>query len=689
MKHYHCRDIDVTQLSTSERHRLIKQPNERILLTFDDGETVECYFRAYLLSAYNWVLYLRHGEHMKLTKAHLIGYPLKRSSVNNLWNYILADIREKRNNKIVSFDYQYIAQEYLICYNRMYNDFSTTLTAYVDGANMKDLRELVHHPVMEEMYQNIQPSHHSQRKSYETTSTFVKTHPDMLNNQFAKAVRRGLVDEKQFLTTVVGRFYVNEINGHQFPTPVLSGYARGIHDVLWTAQESRDASVAELQSKTPVQKSDYLNRRLQSISAIIRNIKSDDCGTKETIPWYVTKRDLEPLVGMYRVDEMGQVIRINTGDKYLIGTTIHLHSAPTCHHLHEYGVCRKCLGDVSTQLPSTFSVGHLSIIGALGAFVQLSLSAKHLIVSREAVTFDLDADAALFFKFPRKDDHNSLVIRPEVVNKGATVEFIFKVNQLKFLADIADGISVEDLQLSTASFVDTMQVALTTKSGSKRVTPVTISDIGRKAQFTREFMDYVINSQDMVSLVRTNVKIDLEKWDKRLPIFNIPMKLAGVSDFMSKFETTIINGSVKYGLDASKSSGISDMMRYCYDIVRECVHIPVSHLGVMIASFLIRDKQALDYRLPLPGGPREFDTMANIYAYRSIAQMMSYEKRLVYMKSPTITLVGTRPNHPMDALYFPEKMDIYADVRRAYQEGTIDPIALPDRAKVFKDSSGS
>ena len=131
------------------------------------------------------------------------------------------------------------------------------------------------------------------------------------------------------------------------------------------------------------------------------------------------------------------------------------------------------------------------------------------------------------------------------------------------------------------------------------------------------------------------------------------------------------------------------MMRYCYDIFRECVHIPVSHLGVMIASFLIRDKQALDYRLPLPGGPREFDTMANIYAYRSIAQMMSYEKRLVYMKSPTITLVGTRPNHPMDALYFPEKMDIYADVRRAYQEGTIDPIALPDRAKVFKDSSGS
>ena len=81
--------------------------------------------------------------------------------------------------------------------------------------------------------------------------------------------------------------------------------------------------------------------------------------------------------------------------------------------------------------------------------------------------------------------------------------------------------------------------------------------------------------------------------------------------------------------------------------------------------------------------------MANIHAYRSIAQMMSYEKRLVYMKSPTITLVGTRPNHPMDALYFPEKMDIYADVRRAYQEGTIDPIALPDRAKVFKDSSGS
>lgn len=131
-------------------------------------------------------------------------------------------------------------------------------------------------------------------------------------------------------------------------------------------------------------------------------------------------------------------------------------------------------------------------------------------------------------------------------------------------------------------------------------------------------------------------------------------------------------------IDAQNPAGIADMMRLCYNIVRQCVDIPVSHLGVMIASLLVRDKQALDYRLPLPGGQREFSTLPQISVSRSFSQAMAFEKRLEYYLNPANLLFKITPNYLMDAIYYPSHYDRFTDIRRAKED-------LPHTQQFFPD----
>lgn len=656
---FHARDF-----ADLEKEMLWMWPNEKIRMIFDDGE-VECYWREAVLSSYCWKLQ-RNNPKILLSKDHLITLPINKGSVNKMWEKILRD--NKDNWEKYDLNEQNLSEVIIKEINKLFNDSVRYLTKYTTSSGAKELREIVHHPVMEAIYAELNRTgsstnmHGALRKAYREADDFVRNHPDMKHNNFSMALRLGLIDGRQFLQVIIARGATNDIDNNQFRQAVLTGYARGIHNIIWSAQESRGASIAALQAKDPVQASDYLKRRLEIITEIIRNIVPGDCGTNETIPWYVQKDDLVNLQGVYHQDESGQLLEITKDCKHLIGQTIQIRVAAVCHKLHEGSVCQTCMGRVSSYIPYFFSFGHIAVINALGAFVQLSLSAKHLIVSREQVIFALDTTTAKYLKFPRQDNQNELVLQPKVLQKGIETEFIFNVSDLNFLADVANNVSAEDVQISTASFIDTCSISLADKSGNNLREVLNVSDIGRKSNLSREFIEYVLNNKDMITMVRNAVKINLAKWESKYPIFSIPYKITGTKDFMKKFESTIRTGMIKHNIDAQNPAGISDMMRLCYQIVKECVEIPVSHLGVMIAAMLVRNKSKLDYRLPLPNGTREFDTMGNIYGFRSVAQTMAYERRLMYLRSPLMLLPSVRTNHPFDTIYFPEIEDPYRDI---------------------------
>lgn len=667
MERYYARDF----FSMSEEEKF-GSPNRKIKLVFDDGE-VECYWRIAVLSSYCWFIH-QENDLIPLTQSLLVQPPYDKKSCERVWNKILFQIKDDWGN--YGLDYESISKTIFKSYNLLYNAVCNNLARYTTSSNARELREIIHHPIMESYYQELislpqdQKIHRKLDELYKKVTKFLRTHPDMRHNGFARSIRVGLVDGRQFLQVVFARGYTEDIDNYQFKTPIRAGYGRGIHDILWLAQESRGASHALIATTDPVQTSDYLNRRLQGMTEIIRGIKPGDCGSTYTIPWYIEEGGLGSALGLNYVDEDGSIKEVTKEDKHLVGKTLNVRTAAYCKHLKDSHICETCFGSGAKYIPFDYSIGHISVISALGAFVQKNLSTKHLIVSRDQIEFVFDENTARYLKFPKADNHNELVLQPKVLqNKDKTVSFIFRTEDLKFLGDIQKDIQIDDIQIYAASSVGECSINIQNKANDNLRDILTVSDIGRRAHLSREFIEYILNNRHLVDVGRSSVKISLDNWDYKATVFNIPYRITGVNDFMAMFERTIKNGCIKFNITGNTPSGVSDMMRLCYNIIKAQVNVPVAHLGVMLATMLIRSKDNMDYRLPEHDGEREFDTMGNIYGYRSVSQMMAYERRLQYLCAPSIIMVENRPDHPFDTIYFPEIANPYADVEKAKEKG--------------------
>ncbi len=668
--------FDAFEFADIDKKYLFTQPNQRIRLRFHDGE-VECWWREAVLSIYCWKLHRKYRQIPLLSK-YLIRLPINSASIDKMWNIVLENTEEER--RALGIGVQELSRMIMLEINKLYNDSVMHLTKYITSSTARELRQIIHHPEMKSIVDGISPRHSSINRAYKEADELMRTHPDFRLNNFTRSLRLSLINKNQFLQVVTVRGYTNDIDYNQFRSPVLTGYGKGIHNILWSAQESRGASIAVLQGKEPVKRSDYLNRRLQLLTSVIRHIFPGDCGTKETIPWFIrNKSELKSVIGIYREDGQGGFVPIKKTDEDLIGKDINIRIAATCHKLHQYGVCETCLGKVAEFIPSDFSIGHTSVAGALQALIQKSLSSKHLIVSTEAAAFEIDAETATCLKFPKAENKNNLVIQPKLFNnpKVELIELIFNQKDLRFLSELNSNTPISSLQVSTASEIDICKLEIRTKNGIDDVRVLTVSDMGRKSYLTKQFLTYIFENQNLISLHKKSLRVDLRHWAYKEPIFAIPDRITGVENFMNAFEKIILNGCTKHNIDAQLPSGISDMIRLCYDIVHQCVDAPVAHLGVIVSALLIRDKRNLDYRLPLPGGKREFDTLANIYAFRSLSQSMAYERRLDYFKSAATFLSPIRPNHPLDALFFPGEMNIYEDTEKAEFRGDYPSYLLP------------
>lgn len=673
------REFDVYEFAEMDKEYLWTHENEKIVLHFPEGEPIVCYWRQAVLSIPCWKPF-RELKWLRphLTKDFVIPFPMGKGSLEKMFNKVLSHMRNFKERHDV--DEPTIANIIYLEINKVFNDSIKYLTPYIPSTGARELREIIHHPEIDKIYQRLKNGEIRIKDAYKQGDEIIRNSPIFKDNTLAREARYGIVDSKQFNQVYMARGVCTDIDNVQFKDPVLSSYGRGIHNILWSAQESRGASIAAIQAKDPVQSSDYLNRRLQIMTGIFDKVYPGDCGTTETIPWAINnKDDLDAATGCFIKD--GTVFRpITQQDKQLIGTTVELRTMACCHKLHEYGVCETCLGLVSDSIPKDFSIGHISIIGALGDFVQKSLSAKHLIVSREVETFELDATTSKYLRFPRKDVIDELMIQTKLLNnpKWKEISLTFDSRDIPFLADLESNISVDDIQVSNLQ-VSNCSISLSDKSREVIIEPLNLSDRSRCARLSRDFVNYIAENRDLVDTTRTNkvtVILSPEKWDNKSILFTIPHKISSVEDFMKSFESTIKSAG-RHGIDANKPVGISDMMRMCYDIVMGVVGIPVSHLGAMISSLLVRDAKNMDYRPPLPGGNRDFETMGNIFGYRSLSQLLAYEKRPQYFKSPIMTLAKIRANHPFDGLFFPESYNIYEDVEKALERGTYHDDFMP------------
>lgn len=671
MLQYNARDILFW-----EEQKMWDHPDEDVIVIFDDG-SIQMSWRQVIVSWVSWAL-IRSYPELPLIKDFSVNdetYPVfKRDAFNDINSKILMSVRETFGDNQINKEH--LMKESIKMINHAHNTFWMNIQEYTTGADALDLIEITESPEWLEMLGKMKPTHPSINKAYAESSKYLKSATWKPLNPFVRAVREGNVNEHQTLQVTTARGFTMEIDSVQFHKPVMSSFAKGLHDIYELAVESRSASMAQVQATDPISDTEYFNRRLQLLNQTLRYLYKGDCGSTRYTPLEVTKSNFPRIRGMAYVDptdDQSKVVTKKDKDR-LIGKVIRLRSLMTCRHQHKYGICEACFGGFANSIPEHTSIGHTSAIAVGEKASQAVLSTKHLLRSLEVEAFELD-DKDTKYLFVGGDHGNQIFLRRDMVNSDThDIYLVLEASSVHYIKDAAR--SDTTINYSRLTRVEKAQIGFVPKDitdpderdNNMELVTVQVSESSRHSFLTEEFAEHVLKTQyEMVS--RKFVRIELSDWDFDLPVFELPLKRPMMSEFLKQFAALIETQLAKNKLDINTEEGLGEALRQANEVLETFINVPITYVTVLLASIMVRNKAEGDFRLPLPDGPREFASAKQIMYYRSLAPAMAYQEHERIFMSPRALTNRLRANHPFDAVIVPNAFDVYEDMKGSRRRG--------------------
>lgn len=665
---YQARDILALPLS-----EMWKKENHHVVIQFDDGE-ISSSWRATIISRYAWWPHLLYPD-IPLLKEHHLGN-------NRVFKSTFADLSSKILKQVLKYHRDDLDKELIMRtisreMNRVYNDFTYHLPEYITSINILDLAEVMYSKELFELNENAQPNHHSITQTHDKIRALIKTDSFLPKNAVLNEIRSGLVNLQQSLQVMSIRGYVTDIDGLQFPIPIMRGFAHGIHSMTELAQESRSASKALYYQTDPLQETEYFNRRLQLLTEPIRHLIKGNCGTTELIPWYVEGRDIRALVGIpYLDEETGQLTPIEDSKemrKKIIDKKIQIRVPFLCRHLPRNGICEKCYGELRHSLPDQTNPGHFAAIEVGGTISQATLSVKHNDYSIEVTQSELDDVAKLYVEYTGTDG-NQVKFLDKLMKGTKKIEIHLKSAEVKHLNDVDYFDNLEELSPSNLTAIQDIDITITKADDNVIIDYITLANKSRKAYFTYDFLHHVKRVGFSPSGSKT-ICIDITDWDFTKPVFELPLRRESMLDFMKNFASNIETQYGKANLDIRSPSVLGKTLFNIYDISNNYVNLHLTHLSTLLAAIMVRDSQNKDYRLPIRKDQREFVSADVAIQNRSITTTMAYEEQHVVFTDPNSYLIKVRVSHPFDNILFPSIGNIYRDYQswadrkeKVYQE---------------------
>jgi hypothetical protein len=364
---YQARD-----LAAMRKEDLWELPEGPMKIVFDDG-VLETTKRATVYSAYFWSYYLRYPRTPALRSHHLGSMQIGSDTHMVLLQRIMFDCYEAYEKQI---NIEQLCQNAYQATNHLYNDFTYNTEAYVTTISAAHFVEVLEHVTIKEANNTVQPNRLSIDHTHAAIERVLKDPRELVGNPIALIARNGLVSMSQILQCVGPRGYLTDFDSHLFPTPVLVGFAHGLtkqHDKL---VDSRQATKSLSFTGKPLQETEYFNRRLQMLAAILSSIVPGDCGSQTYMRWHVEGNDLAVLAGKHYKTESGLKI-LTTTDTHLRGEIIEIRSIFQCLQPDTNKVCATCFGDLSLSIPRYTNVGHVSATTLGEKISQKVLVVKH------------------------------------------------------------------------------------------------------------------------------------------------------------------------------------------------------------------------------------------------------------------------------------------------------------------------
>jgi hypothetical protein len=649
-------------------------------LVFDDGHEITTNAREVQMSGYGWE-YHREYRETPLLYQHHVQYVLKGGLLNAdthlkmlsecMWSvydaYVLPGYQarmlvanteteqlEMREVDEVDLRELLFKRAYELT-NYIYNDLSTRCEEYVVSLNILDFMDVLAHPRVREVNNNLQPNPTSINNAYKVIKDTLMNAPELQKNPLSKAVHSRTVKVDQLMQCVGPRGTLTDVDSYVFRPPVLRGYARGFRKLYEALVESRSAAKSLASSKAQLQDAEYFSRRLQLVDQVVQNLHMGDCGSTEYVEWHVRgeekeagrvkrKADLKNLVGKHYWDDRDGVLKVvREQDTHLIGQRLKFRTVLQCAHPDPYGICSTCFGGLSLSVPRGSNIGHMCCTHMTQKSSQSVLSLKHLDMSSDVDGVIIDSDMRKFVR--AAEDESSYVLAPEL-KKAESVKMIVSPTQARALSDIRNVEDVTTLALTHVSEMETLTLELTYEGKTfTEVVPVRMAN--RNASMTHELLDYVKMYGWTVEIEKGNNVIDMAEWDWNQPILTLPPKHFNMSDHSAAI-ARMLESTVKEVDERDSHTDPREFLKEFHDLVNDKLDVNLAVNEVIVLGVTIRSAKNFDYRLPKPGTERGLGVRSNIMYYRSAAALFAFQGHRDFLRNPTSYLKGvnkTRPNH--------------------------------------------
>lgn len=645
-------EVHARDLLNKSQQEIWQLPVGWYQVTLDDGEVVKTTSRRLVLNWYCWLFHRAHAE-TPLLKRHLFGIEqMNRSVHRRLLSAGLTDMRRTLNIQ----DKAKLEQCWREIYettNAIWNDFSENLEEYVTSTSAEDVADLLYYKPIKDINDALQaiamPREETVTRATKMIEEILLTHVEIASNPMVRAIKCGASRSAQVLQIVGPIGHRTDVDGKIYQPAITRGYGHGMISLRDTSIESRDACRNIFFQNRPMQMSEWNNRVIQLMSAILSNLHEGDCGTPDLLSILVENKGvLKDIVGSYMFDEeIGMLRPIERDDFQLVGKTVRIRNIIGCRHADRYGFCAVCYGELYYNVPANTNVGHVAPTEVLGPVGQLILSQKHYNGAATSIKFDLSEGMEKWLIV--SEDGLSARLPETLAGQAFTVAFRGK--EVRNMLDL-DQVEEEDVSGEELSALTAIYITYNNGVGMETVT-VALSKARNLPVFSMDFIRY-IRSNGWYINANSQYEVDMRNWDLSKNILDMPLAQFSAPMYMNLIQE-FIRGSTMKGDNTDndtvlKYDYLGDALIAFRNITALKLNINITQLAIILQATKIASAQDRDYRPPAiksEGVPRKFNENMR---YRSVVTAYAFQNHRRTIFDPLSYLITKRPPHYLDEL---------------------------------------
>lgn len=646
---------------------------EKLSVLFDDGILIETTNRKVIYSWYAWEMHRQYPNTPVLSR-HLVdnvlkGQPLNAKTHRDLLSNIYKDVA-LAYNLITPRQTEHLLELVYKITNNIHNFVSKTAEAYVTSIDILDFIGIIEHPVIKKANDGVEANNASIGKAYAKVLETVRTDPTLTNNALARAVRAGMVNANQVTQCVSVRGFMTEVDGSIMPVPIFSNFTRGMKSLYNFVAESRSAAKSYYFAEAPLEDSEYFARRLQLLCMTVERIRPGDCGSSTYMDWRVTPPsrndkgdllypgDLKFMVGKYYLDESTNSLKMIThDDPNLHDKVLKLRTVLHCVHPDKHSVCEVCFGGLSKNVSRFANIGHLCCATMTQQTSQSVLSIKHYDASSVGTGISLSVVSSRYFSVDNKK--SAYKFKGSLTNLSPRITVAR--DEAPGLTDILNVSNIDNINPMRVSSIDCIEVSTSPTGNGDFKETVTISQDGRNAVMTKEFLEY-LKIKKWSTDARNNFVFDLEDWDFDKPMFKLPEMEYSFSDH-SKQIAAMIESNMENITDRSNPNSPISTLQELFILVNSKLNVNLAALEVIIYASMVKDVDS--YQMSR-NQPKPVLGVANaIIKNRTLSNSYAFRDVLYTLYDPKSFFKLDRSDSPFDVFIAPN------DVVKAYR-GTDD-----------------